>query len=190
MSETQADKDVTWHHESIVRPGFSRRAFVARFVLPFLPPITSRTFVAWGTFPVLIALMIAWVWYANVNFVGNGSTPTTIRWMAYICGALVVLFGGLLPSRGVESPQMRRAGHFQAGKSDRALVRGGRYGFRRGKVFTSVKVDAVRGVRRLQGIVALELPSGRHWLVPAELFPDDFEWAEIKRRWAAENPAE
>lgn len=153
-----------------------RRILVA-WVLLFVPPFNRFTLGALGLIVGLVAAGAAAVWYIDIRFPGHGSTNSQIRWMAYICLSLIFLAGLFSPSA---SSHAKGVALFRSGAEEQSAVIGDRFGIQRGNRWTLVRLDAIVRVRRLFGIAALQLRSGKYWLVPKEVFLPEANWQQVK----------
>jgi hypothetical protein len=175
----RSDVRVRWTRTVRVPWTFRLRRYLAGFILAMLPPFSGRTIFAWLWLPFLVACGWAWVWYVGTQDTGTRDVDSELRWMAYICGGIIFLLGLFGPSGRGEDAQ-RRKDPFRSGRTERTAVIGSSFAVQRGpKRWVPVRLASIRRVRRLLGVVAIQLPSGKYWPVPGELFPSRTEWREL-----------
>ncbi|HEY1531007.1 MAG TPA: hypothetical protein VGF80_09345 [Galbitalea sp.] len=171
---------VLWKRQNRVSWGFRFERYVTGFLLLFLPPASRRMLFAWLWIPLLALIGFGWVWYVGYQVPGNTAVDGQVRSMAYIIGSLIgalALFG---PS-GTSEARGRRRDPFRSGRIERTAVIGGSFAVQRGpKRWIPLRITAIRRIRRLLGVVAIQLPSGRYWLVPSTHFPSRAEWRELR----------
>jgi hypothetical protein len=175
----QSNRRVVWSRKGRVPWSFRLRRVTAGFVVALMPPVTGGTVFAWLWLPLIAAGSWAWFWFIGVQDPGASDTDNEFRWMAWICGWIVLFILLFAPSAPTEDRASRRD-PFRPGAIRRTAVFGGSFAIEVGpKKWVPIRLVAIKRVRRMFGVVAIELPSGRYWSVPRELFPSRSEWREL-----------
>lgn len=175
----QSNERILWSRKGRVPWSFRLRRYVAGFLFAMAPPVTGRTVFAWLWLPLIAAGSWAWFWFIGVQDTGRTDADNEFRWMAYICGWVVLLILVFAPSAPIEDRASRRD-PFRSGVVRRTAIFGGSFGIEVGpKRWVPIRLVAIKRVRRIFGVVAIELPSGRYWPVPSSLFPSRSEWSDL-----------
>jgi hypothetical protein len=175
-----SETKVRWSCERKVRRGLWARLFLARYAVGCLPPITGWTLVAWILPPVLVAIAWLGIWYIGAQVPGSSDVDSEVRWAADISLVIFLLAAIFTPSTWANDRDQREM-RFRGGRLERAAVVGYQYGIRRGDRWISVRLVAIRRVRRLFGIAAVQLPSGKYWFLPSELFLSRSDWVKAQQ---------
>jgi hypothetical protein len=175
----QSSQRVQWTRKRRVPWSFRLRRYIAGFVFAMLPPVTGKTVFAWLWLPLIAGGSWAWFWFIGVQDTGSSDADTEFKWMAYICGWILLFVLLFAPSTPIEDRASRRD-PLRSGVVKRTAVFGGSFGIEVGqRQWVPIKLTAIKRVRRVFGVVAIELPSGRYWPVPSALFPTSSEWSEL-----------
>jgi hypothetical protein len=177
-----ADRRIQWSHKRPVPWTFRAHRYVATFIVALLPPITGRTIFAWLWLPLVAAGSWAWFWFIGIQDTGSRDVDNEFRWMADICGWLIIFILLFAPSAPVGDRASRRV-PFRWGTVRRTAIFGGSFAIGVApKRWLAVRLVAIKRVRRMVAVVAIQLPSGTYVTVPNALFPSRSEWLELKDR--------
>jgi hypothetical protein len=175
----QSSPQAQWTRKGSVPWSFRLRRYLAGFIFAMLPPVTGKTVFAWLWLPLIACGSGAWFWFIGVQDPGSSDADNEFKWMAYVCGWIVLFILLFAPSAPIEDRASRRD-PFRSGVGRRTAVFGGSFAIEVApNRWVPIKLTAIKRVRRVFGVVAIELPSGRYWPVPSALFPTRSEWSEL-----------
>lgn len=166
--------NVAWSSELLVPRSFAGRYRFARFVWLLIPPVTRTVAGMWATILVGVAVIVAWCWYIGTQLPGTGSTNTQVRWAADLSAIVFFLFILIIP--------FLMGSAYRTGTAELARIVGYTYGVTVQGRWIRVQLVAIRRVRRMFGVAAIEFPNGKYLFIPEPLFLSRDDWDTVQRQ--------